>query len=427
MLFEPSPIIQISEINKYYNYPEIKTYESDFFIITKDFFSEIDSLKSNKGFVLNNIFHHNYIQQILDYNFKESNFQKIDPDLLKKNFINNSFKIFDFDVNKIYEEGDEFTEFSKLYNQYIESIKDNIKQNNIKINFNEKINQNGIINNSADLKNYPSDSIWHEYNPSKYEDDLKILKEFDLNQFSYLEKNKPIKILHKISDYNSKEWSLIMTSEKIIGFIDSEKVTYIYEKEEIIKKELLNNLDFQEFNKLNIYGFFKEYIGSKYSWGRLDCSELIKRYFENFGFFLERDSSQQINSRIFNKIDIKKEMEVNNLDFNNLELKKKFIIENAVPFKSILYFPGHIMLYCGIDQNNEIILFHSISSTSGIKNENDKNLYKFFIYSCVIGNDPSSLYKYQVDYKPFKDKTIEKSIISIGNLEEIDIGNIKTL
>jgi len=40
-------------------------------------------------------------------------------------------------------------------------------------------------------------------------------------------------------------------------------------------------------------------------------------------------------------------------------MKKEFIIKNAIPFKTLIYLPGHIMIYVG-EKNNEPLVFHNM-------------------------------------------------------------------
>jgi hypothetical protein len=107
-----------------------------------------------------------------------------------------------------------------------------------------------------------------------------------------------------------------------------------------------------DFNLENIKNLSSELIGERYGWGGIlenrDCSLMIKDFYAPFGIFLRRNSSMQ-----------KKDgysVNVSNLDN---EAKKKFIIKNAVPFQTLIYLPGHIMIYVGT-QENEPLVFHNM-------------------------------------------------------------------
>lgn len=107
-----------------------------------------------------------------------------------------------------------------------------------------------------------------------------------------------------------------------------------------------------DLNLKNIKKMSNELIGERYGWGGLlgnrDCSLMIKDFYAPFGIFLNRNSRMQKNNGT--------SMDVSS--FNNEE-KKNFILKNAVPFKTLIYLPGHIMIYVG-EHNNEPLVFHNI-------------------------------------------------------------------
>ena len=107
-----------------------------------------------------------------------------------------------------------------------------------------------------------------------------------------------------------------------------------------------------ELNLKNIKKLSKELIGERYGWGGVlgnrDCSLMIKDFYTPFGIFLNRNSRmQKYNGK---PIDL--------TSFDNKE-KKNFILKNAIPFKTLIYLPGHIMIYVG-EHNNEPLVFHNI-------------------------------------------------------------------
>ena len=117
-----------------------------------------------------------------------------------------------------------------------------------------------------------------------------------------------------------------------------------------------NNIHFQkmgiDFTIKNIKKLSDELIGERYGWGGLlenrDCSLMIKDFYTPFGIFLQRNSGMQKNDG--RSIDIS--------DLNN-QKKKEFIIKNAVAFKTLIYLPGHIMIYVGFDKK-EPLVFHNM-------------------------------------------------------------------
>lgn len=107
-----------------------------------------------------------------------------------------------------------------------------------------------------------------------------------------------------------------------------------------------------DFNANNVKRVSAELIGERYGWGGIlgnrDCSLMIKDFYAPFGLYLGRNSSKQKSAG--RSIDISK---------LNDEMKKDFIIKNAIPFQTLIYLPGHIMIYVG-EKNNEPLIFHNM-------------------------------------------------------------------
>ncbi len=105
------------------------------------------------------------------------------------------------------------------------------------------------------------------------------------------------------------------------------------------------------FTPENIAKIATAFVNEPYGWGEScetrDCSALTRDFFAPFGIFLRRNSSQQAGdgTRI-------------SLAGLNKEEKKAKILANAVPFRSMLFVPGHIVLYIG-EYNNEPIVMHA--------------------------------------------------------------------
>lgn len=95
------------------------------------------------------------------------------------------------------------------------------------------------------------------------------------------------------------------------------------------------------------------FIGEPYGWGGLfqnrDCSALIKDLFGPFGIMLPRHSTHQAKSR----------KEFFDLSYLKTKDKEKFIIENGIPYLTLLWLKGHIMLYIG-EQQGKALAFHNI-------------------------------------------------------------------
>ncbi len=101
-------------------------------------------------------------------------------------------------------------------------------------------------------------------------------------------------------------------------------------------------------------------IGETYGWGGLyetrDCSSLLRDYFSVFGIWLPRNSYQQ--SQIGKVI---------SLEGLNPKRKAARIIAEAVPFETLLYKRGHIMLYLGVYEN-QIMIFHDAWGVKTFRN-----------------------------------------------------------
>ncbi len=93
--------------------------------------------------------------------------------------------------------------------------------------------------------------------------------------------------------------------------------------------------------------------GRLYGWGGMyenrDCSSLVRDYFTPFGVWMPRNSRSQ--ARVGEVISLK------TLD---KDAKARRIREEGVPFRTLLFKPGHIMLYIGYDDAAEPLIFHAI-------------------------------------------------------------------
>ncbi len=99
----------------------------------------------------------------------------------------------------------------------------------------------------------------------------------------------------------------------------------------------------------NVTLISRQFRNEPYGWGGLmetrDCSSFTKDYFAPFGIFLRRNSSKQARDGTYANIKgIPKSQ------------KKRTIISKAKPFQSMLYVPGHIVLYLGQYRGEPIIM-----------------------------------------------------------------------
>lgn len=103
-----------------------------------------------------------------------------------------------------------------------------------------------------------------------------------------------------------------------------------------------------------------EVIKSKYGWGgsygQRDCSSSTRDLYAPFGIWLPRNSSQQAK--------VGRVIKLENLSDDE---KIATIKKEGVPFQTLLYKQGHIVLYVGV-VDDEIIIFHNVW---GIKTKKD--------------------------------------------------------
>lgn len=106
-----------------------------------------------------------------------------------------------------------------------------------------------------------------------------------------------------------------------------------------------------KFSPENIAKIASQFKNEPYGWGESyetrDCSALTRDFFAPFGIFLDRNSGQQAKNGC--------QTYIGSLQKDD---KKKKILSNAKPFRSMLFVPGHIVLYLG-EYNNEPIVMHA--------------------------------------------------------------------
>jgi hypothetical protein len=104
-----------------------------------------------------------------------------------------------------------------------------------------------------------------------------------------------------------------------------------------------------KFTPQNVAKIAKEFYNEPYGWGGThecrDCSATTRDFLGVFGIFLRRNSAKQAADGTLIRIKgIPKEQ------------KKATIIAKAKPFRSLLFVPGHIVLYLGQYKNEPIIM-----------------------------------------------------------------------
>jgi len=105
------------------------------------------------------------------------------------------------------------------------------------------------------------------------------------------------------------------------------------------------------FSAKNVAMLAKEFYGEPYGWGGSyecrDCSATTRDFLGAFGIFLRRNSGKQAKDG-------------KNINIKGLAkaTKKKKIIKDAQPFRSLLYVPGHVVLYLG-EYKGEPVIMHT--------------------------------------------------------------------
>ncbi|MCD6174045.1 MAG: SH3 domain-containing protein [Sulfurimonas sp.] len=164
---------------------------------------------------------------------------------------------------------------------------------------------------------------------------------------------------------------------------------------EIASKEIL------KLNSNNLNKIIKEVSKTKYGWGGIyeqrDCSSTMMDLFSPFGIYLPRNSSLQAN--IGKVID---------LSVMSDSRKTELIKEKGIPFQTLLYKKGHIVLYVGI-LNNEVIIYQNVW---GIKTKKDNKEGRF-----IVGKSVFSTLKFGDELKYYdKDSGLLKNIMSMNIL-----------
>ncbi|WP_294966988.1 SH3 domain-containing C40 family peptidase [Sulfurimonas sp.] len=149
-------------------------------------------------------------------------------------------------------------------------------------------------------------------------------------------------MLALISENNKEFTALAISSNKgSVPVFEKVKIS-----KEVATKETLN------LDRKSLTNIMSEVFKSNYGWGGIygqrDCSSTLRDMYAPFGIWLPRNSSQQA-----------KVGQITSLENLTDEEKISLIKQKAVPFETLLYKKGHIVLYVGTF-NNEVIVFHNI-------------------------------------------------------------------
>jgi SH3 domain (SH3b1 type)/NlpC/P60 family len=279
-----------------------------------------------------------------------------------------------------------------------------------------QVSQKGLITSNSNLRNLPTlmPSYHHPFLPGQGHP-------FDNIQENLLRIGEPILISHYSLD---KKFAYVITNAKICGFVRVEDIAYLSDllAAEIMSKDFamivndnstvtykqtyvttlelgcflptennqlllpIKTLSAQvqliaittkaenyittpyEKKLLNIKPLINKLINQPYGWGgylRLrDCAQLVKDYFALFGHHLPIFSAQQ------------------SLSGKQIALSEPKIdlIKTLPPYFSLLYCPGHIVIYLGLYQNSPIV-FHAVWGMS-LFHQNQE--YRYIIGKSVL-------------------------------------------
>jgi len=154
----------------------------------------------------------------------------------------------------------------------------------------------------------------------------------------------------------------------------------------------------------NFLSLITKLYGSPYGWGGAyftrDCSALLRDLYAPFGIWLPRNSDSQINAgtEIYNITDLEK------VD------KVREIRERAIPYLSLIYKPGHIVMYLGVHKDT-MMIFHSIW---GIRTNNLSVMGRY-----IVGGTTITTLEPGIDM-PHVSQTLLERFTSFNNLVDTE-------
>lgn len=257
-------------------------------------------------------------------------------------------------------------------------------------------NQNSAIkiNTPIFLSHYSKDKAWIYMQSNaiggwiKASDiafvDEKFIQEFKTNNYAVAIKEK-----FPIYDNSFREYV------KVATIFPKSKDKYIIAKKDFNNNAVITYIDISplsvesmplEFNPKNRVKIAKALLDEPYGWGGLlnnrDCSSFTQDFFVPFGKFISRNSKAQTKNGKYHDIST----------FSKKE-KKEYIKQNGVPFSTLVYLKGHIMLYVGI-KNDEPLVMHNMWSVR-LKNKQGRK------YRHIVGKSTITTLEPGKDLKDF--------------------------
>lgn len=221
-------------------------------------------------------------------------------------------------------------------------------------------NQNSSIkiNTPVFISHYSKDKAW-AYIQSHFVfgwirvDNLALVNKEFIDEFKTQKYGVAIKDNFPIFDNSFLEYVKIGTlfPNKNGKYLVAKKDLNSYATLSMVRSEYILSFPLK-FTKDSLTHLSQEFLGELYGWGGLlshrDCSSFTQDFFTPFGVYLNRNSKAQTAGHKY--IDISK--------LSNKK-KKEFILQNGIPFLTLIYLRGHIMIYIG-EMDNEPMVMHNM-------------------------------------------------------------------
>jgi hypothetical protein len=136
------------------------------------------------------------------------------------------------------------------------------------------------------------------------------------------------------------------------------------------------------FTKSDLISIGNQMLKNTYGWGGMygerDCSSMIRDFMTPFGIMLPRNSSSQA-----------KKGEVISFSGMSNEQKLSLIKEQGIPFETIVYLKGHVLLYVGTYQDNVMVMhnFWGVRTLDKSGNKGRHIIGKAIISTLEIGSE----------------------------------------
>lgn len=129
-----------------------------------------------------------------------------------------------------------------------------------------------------------------------------------------------------------------------------------------------------ELNRETVAAVGNQLLGKPYGWGGFfhnrDCSSMIRDFYLPFGIWMPRGSYNQINSGD----------PISLAGLTNQE-KERLLSERGVPFLTLVYLKGHIMLYVG-NRDGRPLVFHASWGVS--VRDGERNITRHVIGKSIV-------------------------------------------